>query len=109
MEKIIDKNKINNIEPLDDDLTCQLAVLFKMFGDPTRLKIMQVLHHDELNVFEISELVNMSQSAVSHQLATLKLINLVKSRKSGKEVYYSLADEHVKILIATGKEHILEG
>lgn len=109
MEKIIDKNKINNIEPLDDDLTCQLAVLFKMFGDPTRLKIMQVLHHDELNVFEISELVNMSQSAVSHQLATLKLINLVKSRKSGKEVFYSLADEHVKILIATGKEHILEG
>ena len=109
MEKIIDKNKINNIEPLDDDLTCQLAVLFKMFGDSTRLKIMQVLHHDELNVFEISELVNMSQSAVSHQLATLKLINLVKSRKSGKEVFYSLADEHVKILIATGKEHILEG
>ena len=91
------------------DLAYEVAALFKMFGDKTRVMIMQVLHHNELNVCEISYLLNMTHSAISHQLATLKMVNLVKSRKSGKEVYYSLADDHVKSIIALGKEHIQEG
>jgi ArsR family transcriptional regulator len=85
-----------------------MATLFKMFADPTRLKIMNVLLNNELNVCEIAYLLNMTHSAISHQLATLKLSNLVKSTKKGKEVYYSLADEHISSILAIGKEHVEE-
>jgi len=85
-----------------------MAVLFKMFADSTRLKIMNVLLYKELNVCEIASLLNMTHSAISHQLATLKMVNLVTSRKSGKEVYYSLADNHISSIIAVGKEHVME-
>ena len=105
----INQEKIKNIEEIDIDVTEQMAVLFKMFADSTRLKIMQVLLNNELNVCEIAYLLNMTHSAISHQLATLKMTNLVKSRKNGKEVYYSLSDEHVSSIIAIGKEHIMEG
>ncbi len=104
----IDKNKMDKIKNLEVEVIEEMAVLYKMFSDPTRLKIMQVLQENELNVCEIAYLLNMTHSAISHQLATLKMTNLVKSRKNGKEVYYSLADEHVSLIISVGKEHILE-
>lgn len=95
MEKhvhIIDNEKIKEIPQIDNFTIDEMAVLFKMFADSTRLKIMNLLLYKELNVCEIASLLNMTHSAISHQLATLKMVNLVKSRKNGKEVYYSLSD-----------------
>lgn len=111
MEKhvhIIDNEKIKDIPHIDDYVLDEMAVLFKMFSDPTRLKIMNLLLYKELNVCEIANLLNMTHSAISHQLATLKVVNLVKSRKNGKEVYYSLSDNHIHSIIAIGKEHVME-
>ena len=104
----IDKEKVKDIDILQVDTIYEMATLFKMFADPTRLKIMNVLLNNELNVCEIAYLLNMTHSAISHQLATLKLSNLVKSNKKGKEVYYSLADEHISSILAIGKEHVEE-
>ena len=111
MEKhihVINYNKIDKIEMIDEDTTNLLALLYKMFADATRLKILQVLLNNELNVCEIAYLLNMTHSAISHQLATLKMSHLVKSRKDGKEVYYSLDDEHIATILSIGKEHVLE-
>ena len=111
MEKhihIIDNEKIKDIPQIETNVIEEMAVLFKMFGDSTRLKILNLLLYKELNVCEIASLLNMTHSAISHQLATLKIVNLVKSRKNGKEVYYSLADNHISSIIAIGKEHVLE-
>lgn len=111
MEKhihIIDKEKVEKVNVIENEAILDMALLFKMFADATRLKILQALNNAELNVCEIAFLLNMTHSAISHQLATLKMANLVKARKSGKEVYYSLADEHVKMIIEMGKEHIME-
>lgn len=105
---VIDIEKIEKIEIISEDSINKLSTLFKMFSDPTRLKILNVLLYKELNVCEISELVKMSHSAVSHQLSTLKLSNLVKSRKKGKQVYYALSDDHISSIIALGLEHIGE-
>ena len=93
--------------PKDEQLQ-DLGDLFKIFGDTTRIKIMYALHEDEMCVCAISELLGMTQSAISHQLKTLKTANLVKSRREGKTIYYSLADDHVKTIIALGYEHITE-
>ena len=87
MEKhihIIDNEKIKDIPQIETNVIEEMAVLFKMFADATRLKILQSLINTELNVCEIAYLLNMTHSAISHQLATLKMVNLVKSRKSGK-------------------------
>ena len=86
----------------------ELADLFKMFADTTRVKIMYALFDGEKNVTEICEDVEMTQSAVSHQLKALKNSKLIKSRRDGKAIYYSLDDDHVKMIIAMGKEHIEE-
>jgi ArsR family transcriptional regulator len=86
----------------------ELADLFKMFADTTRVKIMYALFDGEKNVTEICEDVEMTQSAVSHQLKALKNGKLIKSRRDGKAIYYSLDDDHVKTIIAMGKEHIEE-
>lgn len=91
-----------------DELLQDLGDLFKIFGDTTRIKIMYALHEDEMCVCAIAELLGMTQSAVSHQLKTLKTANLVKSRRDGKTIYYSIADDHVKTIIALGFEHITE-
>ena len=91
-----------------DELLQDLADLFKVFGDTTRIKIMYALYEGEMCVCAISELLNMTQSAISHQLKTLKDANLVSARRDGKEIYYSLSDEHVKSIIAEGYEHITE-
>ncbi|MCD8056520.1 MAG: metalloregulator ArsR/SmtB family transcription factor [Clostridiales bacterium] len=91
-----------------DELLCDLCDLFKIFGDSTRAKIMFSLLESELCVCAIAELLGMTQSAVSHQLKILKDANLVGNRREGKTVYYFLADEHVKLILAQGFEHLIE-
>ena len=86
-----------------------LAELFKMFGDSTRVKILYALLGSELCVCDIARLLNVSQSAVSHQLRVLKGGKLVKFRREGKTLFYSLADDHVVGILSQGMEHILEG
>lgn len=97
---------IKNI-PTEEELY-DLAELFKVFGDSTRIRILFQLFENEVNVGDLSESLNMNQSAVSHQLKVLKQAKLVKSRRDGKSIYYSLADEHVRMIIAMGIEHIEE-
>ena len=92
----------------EDEILQDLGDLFKVFGDTTRIKIMYALYEDEMCVCAISELLQMTQSAISHQLKTLKDANLVASRRQGKTIYYHLSDEHVKSIIAEGYEHITE-
>lgn len=85
-----------------------LAELFKTFGDSTRIRILFVLFEAEVCVCDIAEALHMTQSAISHQLRILKQSKLIKSRREGKSIFYSLADEHVKTIIAQGMDHILE-
>ena len=100
-------NHIKEGLPADETLQ-DLGDLFKVFGDTTRIKIMYALYEDEMCVCAIAELLNMTQSAISHQLKTLKDANLVSGRREGKEIYYSLSDDHVKSIINQGYEHITE-
>lgn len=86
----------------------ELAELFKVFGDSTRIRILFDLMQGERNVTEITEDLAMNQSAISHQLKILKMAKLVSARREGKSMVYRLADEHVKTIIAMGKEHIEE-
>lgn len=90
---------------LDDDKVIDLAELFKIFGDSTRIKIINVLIDKELCVNEIAELTNSTQSAISHQLRILKTAKLVKYRKEGQTSFYSLADDHVEKIFMMGVEH----
>lgn len=85
-----------------------LAELFKVFGDTTRIKILYVLFESEMCVCDIAEILNMTQSAISHQLRVLKQNRLVRFRREGKNIIYSLADEHVRSIINQGMEHINE-
>ena len=85
-----------------------MSMIFTMFGDSTRLKIMNALFANELCVSDLASLLQMSQSAISHQLASLKKTKLVTSRKIGKLVYYSMADEHIKNIFRMALEHIHE-
>lgn len=86
----------------------ELADLYKVFGDSTRIKILYVLFESEMCVCDIAEVLGMTVSAVSHQLKNLKQARLISSRKEGKSVIYSLADDHVKMIINQGLEHISE-
>ena len=104
----INDEKIKEVEMLEGQTIYDMALLFKMFSDPTRIKIMYALHEKSLNVCEISYLLNMTHSAISHQLKVLKQSNLVKSKKQGKEVFYSLKDKHVITILQQGIEHIGE-
>ena len=92
----------------DDESLYDLAELFKVFGDSTRIKILYALFEAELCVCDIAQLLGLTQSAVSHQLRGLKGSRLVKPRREGKTVFYSLADDHVRKIIAQGMEHIDE-
>ena len=92
----------------DEDELYDLAEIFKVFGDSTRIKILYVLFESEMCVCDIAQLLNMNQSAISHQLKILKQCRLVKSRREGKAVFYSLADGHVRTIINQGLEHIEE-
>ena len=85
-----------------------LAELFKVFGDSTRIRILFVLSSAEVCVCDLARVLNMTQSAISHQLRILKQNKLVKSRREGKSIFYSLADGHVRTIIAQGREHIEE-
>ncbi len=93
---------------MDEDKIIDLAELFKVFADSTRMKIICILKEKELCVGEIAFIINSTQSAVSHQLRVLKQAKLVKYRKEGKVVYYSLDDEHVDEIVKKGTEHIEE-
>ncbi|MDE5917043.1 MAG: metalloregulator ArsR/SmtB family transcription factor [Oscillospiraceae bacterium] len=93
--------------PAEEELY-DLAELFKIFGDSTRIKILYSLFNTELCVCDMAQLLNVSQTAVSHQLRLLKTNKLVKCRKEGKNVFYSLADDHVCSIINQGMEHINE-
>jgi ArsR family transcriptional regulator len=86
----------------------ELADFYKVFGDPTRIKILCALFQSESCVCCLAEAVGMSQSAVSHQLRVLKQMKLVKNRREGKTVYYSLADAHIQSILNQGMEHIAE-
>lgn len=97
------KNKMESLDDLNN-----LASLFKVLGDPTRIKILNALVHSELCVCDIAEIMNMGSSAVSHQLRVLRSSKLVKFRRQGKNVIYSLDDEHVYYLMKQGLEHIQE-
>ena len=92
----------------DEDKLYDLAELFKVFGDSTRIRILYVLFEAEVCVCDLAETLSMTQSAISHQLKILKQSKLVKSRREGKSVFYSLADGHVRTIIAQGREHIEE-
>ena len=92
----------------DETKLFDLAELFKTFGDTTRIRILFVLFEAEVCVCDLAQVLNMTQSAVSHQLRILKQNRLVKSRREGKSVFYSLADDHVRTIIAQGQKHIEE-
>ncbi|MDE6614176.1 MAG: metalloregulator ArsR/SmtB family transcription factor [Clostridia bacterium] len=92
----------------EDDVIYNLAELFKMFGDPTRAKILECLQISDLNVGEIADILEMSISAVSHQLRVLRSAKLVKGTKEGKEVKYSLDDDHVTKILEYGLMHVNE-
>ena len=93
----------------EEELTGDAADFFKAFADKTRLRILCALSLHELCVCDIAELLGMTQSAISHQLRFLKQSRLVKNRKDGKTVYYSLNDDHISSILAQGLEHIQEG
>ena len=92
----------------DEGLLCDLAELYKVFGDSTRIKILYALFEEERGVGEIAGLLGMTLSAISHQLRILKGAGLVKYRREGKMVFYSLADDHVRTIFAQGMDHICE-
>ena len=92
----------------DEEILYDLAELFKVFGDSTRVKILFVLFQSEMCVCDIAELLHMTQSAISHQLRVLKQSQLVKYRREGKTVFYALADDHVKTILGQGLDHIAE-
>ena len=92
----------------DEDELYDLAELFKIFGDSTRIRILFVLFESEVCVCDLAEALHMTQSAISHQLKILKQSKLVKTRRDGKSIFYSLADEHVRSIISLGLEHIEE-
>ena len=99
--------KVNENMP-DEEILYDLAELFKIFGDSTRIKILYVLFEAEMCVCDIAQLLNMTQSAISHQLRALKQSKLVKYRREGKTVFYSLADDHVRSILDQGMEHVAE-
>lgn len=108
--QIVDEAKVKNIisKMPSDDTLIDLAEFFKVFGDSTRIKIIWALLEEELCVGDIAQITNSTISAISHQLRLLKQSKLVKYRKDGKSVYYSLDDEHVREIIMKGREHIEE-
>ena len=104
------ENLVHQIEDgMPSEETMQgLAEFYKVFGDPTRIKILCTLFQSELCVCDLAEVTGMTQSAISHQLRVLKQMKLVKNRREGKIVYYSLADAHIQSILNQGMEHIAE-
>lgn len=100
-------NKVKDLLP-KEEILYDLAELFKVFGDSTRIKIICALFESEMCVCDMAALLGMTQSAISHQLRTLKSARLVKFRRDGKVIYYSLDDEHIKHIFDEGFKHIIE-
>lgn len=100
-------NRMSKCQPADEYLY-ELAELFKVFGDSTRIKILYALFESDLCVGDLAQLVNISQSAVSHQLKILKDAKLVKFRREGKNIFYMLDDDHVRTMLSMGMEHVEE-
>lgn len=99
--------EINNMMP-DEENLYDLAELFKVFGDSTRIQILYALLEQEKSVGDIAEELGMNPSAISHQLRVLKQAKLIKNRRAGKNIFYGLADDHVAIIMRMGLEHIFE-
>ena len=99
--------RVNESIPCEEELF-DLAELFKVFGDSTRVRILFVLFESEMCVCGLAELLGMTQSAISHQLQLLKKAKLVRYRREGKTIFYSLADGHVRAILDQGMEHITE-
>ena len=101
---------INQVEEHmpEETVLADLADLFKVFGDATRIKMLYVLLQSEMCVSDLAEVLGMTQSAISHQLRVLKQMKLVKNRREGKTVFYSLADGHIQTILSQGMEHISE-
>ncbi|MCI5901183.1 MAG: metalloregulator ArsR/SmtB family transcription factor [Blautia sp.] len=102
----VNKQIIEN--PVEEQTLYDLAELFKVFGDSTRIRILYALYQSELCVQEIADQLSMTQSAISHQLRILKQMSLVRFRREGKTIYYSLADDHVATIMNQGLEHVCE-
>ena len=100
-------DKVNENMP-DDDILCDLAELYRVFGDSTRIRILYALFESEMCVCDIAQVLGMSISAISHQLRVLKQARLVKYRREGKTVFYSLYDDHVRSIIDQGIGHVEE-
>ncbi len=100
-------HKVNEQMPEEDKLY-DLADFFKVFADSTRIKMLYVLMCSEMCVCDLAQILNMTQSAISHQLRTLKQMDLVRNRREGKTVFYSLADGHIKTILRQGLDHIEE-
>jgi Predicted transcriptional regulators len=107
---VIHEDTVKNVKEKmpEDGLIYDIAELFKVFADSTRMKIIYALMEEELCVCDIANIVQTTQSAISHQLRILKQSKLVKYRKEGKVVYYSLDDEHISQIVKKGREHIEE-
>lgn len=107
---VIHEDIVSKVKPfiLNNDHSNELALFFKVFSDPTRIKLLSALFKSEMCVCDLAASLGMTHSAISHQLRTFKTAKLVKSRKVGKVVYYSLADEHIHHIFNAGLEHILE-
>ena len=99
---------MDNREMPNLDMLFELADLFKVFGDSTRLRIMYAIADEELSVLSIAETLGMEQSTISHQLRVLRNNKLVRARRDGKQIYYTLDDDHVKKIIEMGLDHVLE-
>lgn len=107
-EYVVMKDVIEKMKAVDEETLADLADLFKIFSDSTRIRIMYSLFMKELNVQEIADVMGMQQSAISHQLRILRASNLVKIRREGKNIYYRLSDSHVFTIFSQGLEHINE-
>lgn len=107
---IIHNETVNKVKDklLDNNIVCRLAEFFKVFGDTTRIQMLYVLSLEEMCVCDITAALHMTQSAVSHQLKILRQERLVKYRREGKTVFYSLDDDHIRQLLSQGLEHIHE-
>jgi len=104
----VNKDKVNKVKKImkSEDVIIRLAETFSALSDPTRAKIIFALQHEELCVCDLAHLIGLSTSAISHQLRFLRNLRIVKYRKEGKMVYYSLADKHIETLFKQGLEHV---
>lgn len=105
----MDKITLQQLTQIDEQTAADVAELFRALGDTSRMLVLTALIDGEANVSSLANSVNLSESAVSHQLRTLRLMRLVRTRKSGREVFYRLDDDHITTLLRHGLDHILHG